>query len=75
VVALELDFEQVRRARSRGWHGLGQTLKSFRDMPATYPFHADPDARHTALAGLGPLDIPDRAEGSATDNKRVRVVD
>ena len=80
VVALELDFEQVRRTRSRGWHGLGQTLKSFRDMPAAYPFHGDPEPRRQALSELGPLEVPSRsgagdAGAKPTNGKRFRVVD
>ena len=72
AVALELDFAQVRRARARGWHGLGQTLKSFRDMPAAYPFHADPEKRKAALAALGELEVPQRTKA---DQARLRVVD
>jgi predicted amidohydrolase len=75
VAALELDFEQVRRARTRGWHGLGQTLKSFRDMPAAYPFHADAEKRKAELAQLGPLEIPARPGARQSGNKRFRVVD
>ena len=80
VVALELDFEQVRRTRSRGWHGLGQTLKSFRDMPAAYPFHGDAEPRRQALGELGPLEIPSRSGASdagtkPSNGKRFRVVD
>ncbi|MEO1038644.1 MAG: carbon-nitrogen hydrolase family protein [Pseudomonadota bacterium] len=75
VVALELDFEQVRRARSRGWHGLGQTLKSFRDMPAAYPFHGDPKQRQTALGPLGPLQTPDRLQAPVETEARFHIVD
>lgn len=70
IAAIELDFAQVRRARERGWHGLGQVLKSFRDMPAEYPMHADADARREALGGLGPLEVPGR--GSAPDGRSGR---
>lgn len=75
VAALELDLAQVRRTRSRGWHGLGQALKSFRDMPAAYPFHTDPEKRRTALATLGPLEIPGRSEAEAPRKTPLRVVD
>jgi predicted amidohydrolase len=58
AVAVELDLELVRRVRERGWNGLGQTLKTFRDAPARFPFHADPNARAKALGQLGPLTMP-----------------
>ena len=32
IIALELDLDQVTAVRERGWHGLGQPLKSFRDI-------------------------------------------
>ena len=60
ISAFELDFDQVRRARDRGWHGLGQILKSFRDAPARFPFHESPEARQQAMAHLGPLTMPTR---------------
>ncbi|MEM8936270.1 MAG: carbon-nitrogen hydrolase family protein [Pseudomonadota bacterium] len=31
IIPAELDFDYVRRVRERGWQGLGQQLKSFRD--------------------------------------------
>lgn len=58
VIALELDFEHVRRVRERGLHGLGQPLKSFRDANFTYPVY-QPDSGPGAFAELGPLAIPD----------------
>ncbi|MEO0465410.1 MAG: carbon-nitrogen hydrolase family protein [Pseudomonadota bacterium] len=58
AVAVEVDLELVRRARERGWNGLGQTLKTFRDAPAKFPFHADPSARAEAFGQLGPLTMP-----------------
>lgn len=67
IVALELDFAQVRRQRERGWHGLGQVLKSFRDAPAAFPMHVSPEARKNAMAGLGPLETPQRSEKNAPE--------
>lgn len=58
VVTLRLDMAQVRDARSDGWHGLGQVLKSFRDTPLAYPFHESASARSDQLAPLGPLEKP-----------------
>ena len=63
VIAVELDLEAVRRVRARGWHGLGQTLKSFRDAPVSFPPYAA-DAHSTALDELGPLAMPRAATAS-----------
>lgn len=56
IVALELDLDYLRRVRERGWNGLCQTLKSFRDTPVRYPAYAG--GLPTALTGLGPLEKP-----------------
>lgn len=75
AIAVELDFDLVRRCRERGWHGLGQTLKSFRDAPVDYPFHASPDARLVAL-DLGPLSMPDKVETiNHTDAVKLKIVE
>mgnify|MGYP001474895911 CR=1 FL=1 len=45
VRALELDLDHVTTVRERGWHGLGQPLKSFRDLlvlAASVFFESDP---------------------------------
>ena len=57
VFALELDFDIVARVRERGWNGLGQVLKSFRDHPIAFPPY-QPNARSITLDGLGPLVKP-----------------
>jgi predicted amidohydrolase len=57
IVALEMDFDHVRRVRERGLHGLGQPLKSFRDAEITYPVYQE-GAGAGAFAGLGALAIP-----------------
>ncbi|MDP1554957.1 MAG: carbon-nitrogen hydrolase family protein [Hyphomonas sp.] len=62
ILALELDMQQVRNARERGWNGLGQVLKSFRDMPATFPMHESAAARQKAMKNLGALEMPGRIE-------------
>ena len=64
VIAVELDLGHVRRVRERGWHGLGQTLKSFRDGPKTFPPYAG--GRSAALDALGPLVKP---ASSIADNQ------
>lgn len=61
IIAVELDFEHVRRVRERGLHGLGQPLKSFRDAGFTYPVYQK-DAGAGAFAELGPLVVPDRSK-------------
>lgn len=57
VIPVEVDFEQVRRVRERGWQGLGQVLKSFRDAGHAFPPYA-PGASSPALDRLGPLKTP-----------------
>jgi predicted amidohydrolase len=58
VIAFEADFSYVRRCRERGWHGLGQTLKSFRDNRVVFPAYAASAAPSPALSALGPLALP-----------------
>ncbi|MFI4976691.1 MAG: carbon-nitrogen hydrolase family protein [Caulobacterales bacterium] len=58
IIALDLDLDQVKRVRERGWHGLGQVLKSFRDGPETYAPYAPGRALSPAFAALGPLEKP-----------------
>jgi len=59
IIAVTLDLDQVRRVRERGWHGLGQMLKSFRDGPAEFPAYGPKRGRSAALDALGPLTMPD----------------
>lgn len=58
VMLFDVDFDYVRRVRERGWQGLGQPLKSFRDHPVNYPQYQQ-EARSEALDALGPLRKPD----------------
>ncbi len=74
VIAVELDFNQVRRTRERGWNGLGQTLKSFRDSNLEFPLHASPQARRKALRDLGALETP-QADSLAKQPAQVRVAE
>jgi len=57
VFALELDLDSVGRVRERGWNGLGQVLKSFRDTEVRFPPYAR-GTRSDALDSLGPLTMP-----------------
>jgi len=58
VIAVELDLDQVSRVRERGWHGLGQPLKSLRDTPIVFPPYRDGFAASPAFASLGALEKP-----------------
>ena len=60
IIAFEVDFTYLRRCRERGWHGLGQPLKSFRDNRVVYPAYAAARAPSKSLEGLGSLDLPKR---------------
>ncbi|WP_456999200.1 carbon-nitrogen hydrolase family protein [Luteimonas sp. A534] len=58
VIAFEVDFAYLRRCRARGWNGLGQPLKSFRDGRVVFPAYGAPSAPSSALDALGPLELP-----------------
>jgi predicted amidohydrolase len=60
VMALELDFDYVRRTREHGWNRLGQLLKSFRDSKLVYPAYGAGAASSPALDRYGPLEPPSR---------------
>lgn len=62
VITVELDFNHVHRVREHGLHGLTQTLKSFRDAGVEYPVY-QAGAGPGALADLGPLEVPNKANG------------
>jgi predicted amidohydrolase len=64
IMVAELDFDYVRRVRRSGWHGLGQTLKSFRDAPRNFPPYREGD-RSSYLDELGPLEKPPAFEPQA----------
>lgn len=58
VLAAELDLSAVRTARTRGWCGLTQPLKSFRDSKLRFPPYVEGHDRSPALQALGPLAMP-----------------
>lgn len=60
IFPVEVDFDLVRRVRERGWNGIGQVLKSFRDRPVDFPVCADRSQEFTGLQRLGPLQKPGR---------------
>jgi predicted amidohydrolase len=65
IIAVELDFTALRRARQAGWHGLGQPLKSFRDGTAVFPAYGAGAQRSTALDALGALRAASRPSAGA----------
>ena len=60
IIPFEVDLGYLRRCRERGWQGLGQPLKSFRDNPVVYPAYAAARAPSEALESLGALELPTR---------------
>ncbi len=58
IFAIEIDLDYVRRIRQRGWHGLGQTMKSFRDSSLDFPQYNKPRALPPWLEKLGDLKVP-----------------
>ena len=60
VFPVEVDFEYVRHVRQRGWNGIGQVLKSFRDRAVDFPVCGDRRLTLDALSSLGPLRMPER---------------
>jgi len=58
IIALEMDFNHVRRVRQRGLHSQAQPLKAFRDAGVTYPVYQQ-DAGPGAYAKLGEQKVPD----------------
>ena len=57
VFACELDLDYVDRVRRRGWQGLSQPLKSFRDAAMAFPAYQR-GLRSASLDDLGPLTKP-----------------
>jgi len=57
IIPIEIDFQKVRDVRERGFHGLGQTLKSFRDHPINFPVYQDRTDKG-AFGQLGELKLP-----------------
>ena len=67
IIAVDLDLAHVRRCRERGWHGLGQPLKSLRDGPQTFEAYARGPAASPAWQALGPLEQPPAAAALSSD--------
>ncbi len=61
IIPIEIDLQKVREVRERGLHGLGQTLKSFRDQPITFPVYQN-RRNQGAFSQLGELKVPDSTQ-------------
>jgi predicted amidohydrolase len=59
IIPLSIDLDYLREVRERGWNGLGQSLKSFRDSDLQYPQYAQ-GSRSKWLDALGELRMPER---------------
>lgn len=59
IITFEVDFAHLRNVRERGWHCLGQPLKSLRDSNAIFPAYGAGVVTSEYLSGLGPLVVPD----------------
>jgi len=66
IIPIEIDFQRVRDVRERGLHGLGQTLKSFRDNPINFPVYQNREDQG-ALSMLGKLIVP-TSDGNGEKN-------
>ncbi|HFB54904.1 MAG TPA: carbon-nitrogen hydrolase family protein, partial [Hellea balneolensis] len=77
IVLIDVNFEKVRRDREKGWHGLGQVMKSFRDSNVEFPFHAEIAHRHRALESLGPLEMPKKhqQQNQSITRPHLKVID
>lgn len=58
IIAVELDLDYVRRCRERGWQGLGQVLKSWRDCEVKFPPYTEGSSGSETLRNLGELVVP-----------------
>jgi len=55
VIVVDLDLDHVKRVRERGWHGLGQVIKSYRDGDVRYPAYEKDAPASPAFEALGPM--------------------
>lgn len=67
IIPVEVDFDMVRRQRTVGLRGLGQTLKSFRDHRGNFPVYEDDQFDTAYLDSLGPLAMPKRGTAQGTN--------
>jgi len=62
IIAMELDFNQVRHVRERGLFGSCQVLKSFRDRRVQFPAYQEA-AGGGSFDTLGDLELPNKSSG------------
>lgn len=62
IMPVAVDFDRIRRTRESGLQGLGQPLKSFRDAPVSFPHYSPGSAKHSYLAKLGSLNMPQQLD-------------
>ncbi len=58
VFPVEIDLQEVRRVRERGWHGTCQVLKSFRDNTVEFPPYQPSRNIPECLEDLGEIRMP-----------------
>ncbi|MCW5571718.1 MAG: carbon-nitrogen hydrolase family protein [Steroidobacteraceae bacterium] len=67
ILTADLDLDAVRAVRTRGWHGLTQPLKSFRDSKLRFPPYIEGHDASPQLQALGPLAMPRRPGAEPND--------
>lgn len=67
ILTVDLDLDAVRAVRRRGWHGLTQPLKSFRDSKLRFPPYVEGHDASPQLRELGPLTMPRRTGADNND--------
>lgn len=68
IICVELDLDYVARVRDRGWHGLGQVLKTYRDGAIAFAPYVQGAPASEALARLGPMFYP--SAGASTEGRK-----
>lgn len=72
MIGVEIDLDHVTRVRERGWHGLGQVLKTFRDGDVSYPAYQQGLGASPAFKNLGSMNFHQRgatAPARKTDSR------
>ena len=65
MIGVEIDLDHVSRVRERGWNGLAQSLKSYRDAGVRYPVYENgANASAALLRDLRPMNFHERGAAS-----------